>query len=304
MADAPGMAIDRRNDERVAEPRRGGRDIASPPRDLPVTVIEPLRGFAVLQLGELFSRFDLVLLLAWRDVKARYKQTALGWMWGVLQPLLTVAVLTVVFGHIARLPSNGVPYALFAFAGYLPWQFFASATNRSAASMTANGHLLKKVYVPRLAIPLAAVLSAVVDALFAAAMLEALMIGCGAAPGARLLAAPLFLVVAALFAWAIGAVLAAVNCRFRDVGQVLPIALQLWMYLTPVIYPLDAVPPPLRTLMLLNPATGVVTGFRWCICQTPLDGLVVAVMLVELCLLLVLAGLAFSRLESGVVDYL
>jgi lipopolysaccharide transport system permease protein len=292
MASNPAIIIE----PAAAESRTGA--------DLPVTIIKPLKGFATLQVRDLMDRLDLVVLLARRDVKARYKQTSLGWFWGVLQPLMTVLVMTFVFGHVAGLPSDGVPYALFAFAGFLPWQFFSSATNRAAASMTANGHLLKKVYLPRLAIPLSAVISAAVDAIFALAMLMTLMVWRGVSPGPKLLLAPLFLLSCGLLAWGLGSVLSAVNCRFRDVGHALPMAMQLWMYLTPVIYPLATVPSWARPVALANPMTGVITAFRWAVCGTPLDYAALIVFAAELLLILAVAAIMFSRLETDIVDYL
>lgn len=286
-------------DETHSSPHRQANEAPGP-----LTIIRPVRGIGSLQLDELIERYDVAMLLMWRDVKARYKQTALGWVWGLAQPLVTVIVMTLVFGHVVKLPSEGVPYALFAFSGFLPWQFFASATNRAAASMTANTQLLKKVYVPRLSIPLSGVLSAVVDIMFAGLILVVLMIWHGVPLTWRILWTPLIMASAGALAWGLGSVLAVLNCRFRDVGQALPLGLQLWMYMTPVIYPLVVAPEWLRPILVCNPMTGLIVAFRWAVCGTPMDETALAASAIVSGTVLLVGGALFARLERRMVDYL
>jgi homopolymeric O-antigen transport system permease protein len=229
----------------------------------PVVIIEPPRRWMPLDLRELWDQRELVYFLAWRDIKVRYKQTALGASWAILQPIFGMAVFSVFFGKLARIPSDGLPYPLWSFAGLVPWAFFSQALTQSANSLVMSQNLLRKVYFPRLAIPIATVLSAAVDLALASVVLLAMMAFYGVFPTTR---AVLVIPLAALaFVAALGAGLwlAALGVRYRDVRYVVPVLVQFWLFATPIAYPSSLLPGSWRVLYALNPMTGVVEGFRW-----------------------------------------
>lgn len=229
----------------------------------PTVVIKATRGLSALQLRALWEYRELLYFLVWRDVKVRYKQTALGVLWVVLQPVLSTLVFTVIFGILLSVPSNGLPYPIFAYAGLLPWQYFASSLTRTSTNLVDNANLITKVYFPRLIIPLSGVLAGLVDFAVGFAVLAGLMVVFRTPPTPALLLLPLFLLLAMGTALGFGLWLSALNVRYRDVKQLVPFIVQIWMYLTPVIYPVTLIPAPLRPLLALNPMTGVVSGFRW-----------------------------------------
>ncbi len=228
-----------------------------------VTVIEPTRGLASLQLRAVWQYRELLGFLAWRDIKVRYRQTALGIAWIVLQPLLSTIVFTAIFGALLNVPSNGAPYALFALAALVPWQYFSGAMSRVGTSLVNSSQLITKVYFPRLIIPLSGVLSTLVDFAVGFAALLILLLIYRVPLTAKALTLPLFLLLAIVTALGFGLWLAALNVRYRDVNYLIPFLLQLWMYATPVVYGATLIPEPFRWLMALNPMTGVVEGFRW-----------------------------------------
>ncbi len=225
-------------------------------------VIEPTAGRAALQLREVWTYRELLFFLAWRDVKVRYKQTALGVAWALLQPLLAMVVFTLVFGRLAKVPSEGVPYPLFSYAGLLPWTFFANAVTSSGTSVVGSAQLITKVYFPRLIIPGAAVAAALVDFGIAFALLLALMLAYGVDLSWGLFAVPALVVLTLVLALGVGAWTSAMTVRYRDFRYALPFAMQLWLFVTPVIYPTSLVPPKWQFLLMLNPLTGIVEGYR------------------------------------------
>ena len=236
----------------------------------PETVIRPPRGWQVVNVGELWRHRELLFFLAWRDVKVRYKQTALGVAWAVLQPLMMMAVFTVFFGRLAGLPSGDLPYPLFAFAGLLPWTFFATALASSGNSVVASERLITKIYFPRLTVPFAAVGAAAVDFAIACGLLLVLMLGYGVLPGWSVLLAPVVFLFLALGAAGFGTLLAALNVKYRDFRYVIPFMVQFWMFATPTVY----MQPPaddgsLYALLNLNPLTGLVATFRAACLGTP-----------------------------------
>lgn len=225
-------------------------------------------GFASLELGELWRYRELVYFLTWRDVLVRYKQAALGVAWTVLQPLLTMVVFTLVFnrGLGVRSPVPGVPYAVFCFSGLLPWQFFAGGLTRASGSLVTNANLLSKVYFPRVAMPIASVLAGLVDLLISLVVLLVLMGIYRVAPSWHIVFIPLFAGLALATTLAVSLWLSALNVRFRDIQQVTPFLVQIWMFVSPVIYPITKIPAgPLRFAFALNPMTAVIGGFRWAI---------------------------------------
>jgi lipopolysaccharide transport system permease protein len=234
----------------------------------PATVIAPRRGWIALDLHELWAYRELLYFLVWRDVKVRYKQTLLGAAWAVLQPVLTMAVFSLFFGRLAKVPSDGVPYPLFAFVALVPWTFFATGLNQSANSLVGSANLLRKVYFPRLVVPIASVLSGLVDFAIAFVVLIGMMLGYGFVPTANAAWLPPLLLLALVTALGAGLWLSAMNVRFRDVRHTLPFLVQFWLFATPIAYPSSLLAEPWRTVYALNPMVGVVEGFRWALLAT------------------------------------
>lgn len=236
---------------------QGGTDVR------PVTIIRSSAGWGDLRLRELWEYRDLLYFLLWREVKGRYRQMALGPLWIVLSPLANVVIFSVIFGGLAGLPSDGVPYPLFTYVALLPWRFFASAAGNSANCLVNQQHLIAKVYFPRLVVPVSAVMSAFVDFLASFAVLAGMMAIYRVGPSWTVLVLPLYLLLAAGAALAVGLWLAGLSVKFRDVSLGLNFALTGWMYLTPVAYTSSLIPEQWRSLYRLNPMAGVVEGFRW-----------------------------------------
>lgn len=231
------------------------------------TIIRPTRGWQLINTRELWHHRELLYFLTWRDVKVRYKQTLLGALWAILQPVLMMVVFTVFFGRMAHVPSEGIPYPLFVFAGLLPWTFFATAIASAGNSVVGSERLITKIYFPRLAIPIAAVGAALVDFAIAFCVLLVLMLWYHVYPGVQILLIPVLIAVLALAALGIGTLLAALNVAYRDFRHVIPFLVQLWMFATPTVYmqPVDSGPvyhPVLHFLLGLNPMTGLVAAFR------------------------------------------
>ncbi len=269
----------------------------------PTVVIQPSRGLLHLDLGALWQYRELLYFLVWRDVKVRYKQTAIGAAWAILQPMLTMLIFTVIFGHFARIPSDGLPYSLFAYTALLPWNCFAQAMNRSGNSLVGSANLITKVYFPRLIIPLASTVTPAVDLLFAFVPLLGLMIWYGIAPTVGVLVLPLFLLLAMMTAVSVGLWLAPLNVRFRDVAYTVPFLSQFWMYASPVVYPVSLVPEKWRLLYSLNPMAGVIEGFRWALLgkQSP-DFRVMAVSTAVILVLLLGGVIYFRQTERTFAD--
>jgi len=264
------------------------------------------RGWAAINLRELWAYRELLYFLTWRDILVRYKQAVMGVAWAILQPLLTMVVFTVVFNKALGIksPSSDVPYAVFSFTGLLPWNFFAGALTRSGVSLVGNSNLLTKVYFPRLVIPISAVLGGLVDLGISFLVLLALMAGYGIAPTWHMVFLPLFVLLAFAMAVAVSLWLSAMNVLYRDVQYIIPFLVQLWMFVSPVIYPITSIPAgPLRVAFALNPMTGVIGGFRWALLgqQFPPGGYLwisLAVVVVVL-----LSGIVyFKRMERVFAD--
>ena len=267
------------------------------------TFIEPPRGLAALPLGELWAYRELLYFLVWRDVKVRYKQTAIGAAWAVIQPLTTMVIFSLIFGGLAGIPSDGAPYPLFAFAALLPWQLFANALGSAGNSLVGSQSLITKVYFPRLLIPLAAVLGGLVDFAIAFLILLAMLLAFGVAPSPALLALPLFVLLALASALAVGLWLSALNVQYRDVRYTIPFLTQIWLYATPVVYPSSLVPAPWRALLWLNPLAGVVEGFRWALLGTPAPPAALLALSAASVAALLAGGLVyFQRVEGGFAD--
>lgn len=271
--------------------------------DRPVTMLRPAKGWFDLALPAVWRNHELLWQLTLRELKIRYKQAALGVAWAILQPLFTVLIFTVIFGRFARFPSGGMPYPLFVVAGVLPWTYFAEALRRSATGLVTNSDLVRKVYFPRLVIPLAGVASPIADFGFGLLLLLGLMIWHGAAPTWSLLTLPLWTLATLALALSLGLWLGPLNVRYRDIMHTLPFVTQIWMFATPVAYPLSIVPEKWRTLYSLNPMVGIIEGFRWSLLgtgQPDLRAVTIALVLIAAALL---SGLIyFRRMERSFAD--
>ena len=234
----------------------------------PVIYIKRSRGLVSLRLGELWQYRELLYFLIWRDVKVRYKQTALGVAWAVVQPFFTMVVFSLFFGRLAKVPSDGVPYPLFAYCALVPWGFFANGLNMGSNSLVENANLIRKVYLPRLAIPIATVLSGGVDFLVSFLLLLGMMAYYGRMPGIEAAWLPLLLLLGLVTALGVSLWLSALNVQYRDVRYTIPFLTQIWMFGTPIAYPSSLVPEAWRPFYGLNPMVGVVEGFRWALLGT------------------------------------
>jgi lipopolysaccharide transport system permease protein len=231
--------------------------------DMQTIVIEASRGWAALNLKAVWQYRELLYFLVWRDVKVRYKQTALGVLWIILQPVISMIIFSLLFGGLLKVPSGDVPYPIFSFAALLPWNYFAGSLTKSSNSLVGSANLITKVYFPRLIIPISGVLSSLVDFAVAFVVLIALMLIYGIVVTPAVVLLPVFLLLAALTALGFGLWLAALNVRFRDIGYLVPFIVQMWMYVTPVVYGSTLIPERFRFLLGFNPMTAVVEGFRW-----------------------------------------
>ncbi|HTK50112.1 MAG TPA: ABC transporter permease [Gemmatimonadaceae bacterium] len=233
-----------------------------------VTIIQPSRGWVSLRLGALWRYRELLYFLVWRDVKVRYKQTVLGASWAILQPFFTMLIFSIFFGKLARMPSDGVPYPLFAYVALVPWTFFANGLTLSSNSLIANQGLLRKVYFPRLVIPLAAVASGLLDFVIAFVVLFGMLVWYGIVPTWHVLWLPALVVLALVTSLGAGLWFSALSVMYRDVQYVVPFLVQVWLYSTPIVYPASLVPAGWRTAYAINPMVGVVEGFRWALLGT------------------------------------
>lgn len=268
-----------------------------------VVVVEPPKGWAKLGLRDVWHHRELLYFLAWRDLKVRYVQAAIGVAWAVVQPLLMMAVFTVFLGRIDEVRSDNIPYPVFAFAGLLPWTFFANAVGGATHSLVGSANLVSKVYFPRLVIPLAALLSWVPDLLIATGMLLGLMLIYGMTPDWPILLLPLFVLLAILVTASVGVWLSALNVGYRDIRYAVPFLLQLWLFATPVVYPTTLLPERWRVLAGLNPMAGVVEGFRWCVVHESRPPWALMGLSAVVATVVLIGGLFyFRRAEPGFAD--
>lgn len=269
----------------------------------PEILIEPSRGWQALGLKELWEFRELFYFLAWRDIKVRYKQTALGASWAILQPLLSMLIFTLIFGILAKIPSDGLPYPLFAYSALLPWQLFVYALTQSSNSLIENARLISKVYFPRLVVPLASVVAGVVDFFIAFSILILLMFYYGVVPTWGVLALPFFLILALGAAMSVGLWMSALNVKYRDVRYTVPFLAQAWMFATPIVYPSSMIPEAWRWLYGLNPMAGVVEGFRWALLGTNILHLPLILVSTGVVVIGLVGGLYyFKRMEKMFAD--
>lgn len=272
-------------------------------KSLPVLRIEPAKGWVSLKLVELWNYRELLYFLIWRDVKVRYKQTALGAAWAIIQPFFTMVVFSLFFGKLAKISSDGIPYPVFAYAALVPWTFFASGMAQSSNSLVSSSNLIKKVYFPRLIIPISTALSEIVDFTLAFLVLIAMMFYYGIVPTWNLLWLPLFLLLALTTSLGVGLWLSALNVKYRDVRYIIPFITQFWMFATPIAYPSSLLSEPWRTLYALNPMVGVVEGFRWALLgSNAAPGPMIAASASASLLILISGAFYFRRMEKTFAD--
>ena len=265
--------------------------------------VRPSSGWVALRFGELWDYRELFYFLTWRDIKVRYKQTAFGAAWAVLQPFATMVVFSLFFGSLAGIPSGDVPYPVFAFAALVPWTFFATAVALAGNSLVEQERILAKVYFPRLIVPAAAVLACLVDFAIAFVVLLLMMLVYGIVPSVAILTLPFFVLLAALAALAVSLWLSALNVLYRDVRYVIPFLVQLWLFVSPVAYPSSLVPEPWDAIYNLNPMAGVIDGFRWALLsEAEPPGPMLAVSVLATGALLVGGLLYFRRMERAFAD--
>ncbi len=266
--------------------------------------IEPSRGWVSLKLRELWEYRELLYFLTWRDVKVRYKQTVLGAAWAIIQPLMTMVVFSLFFGNLAKIPSDGIPYPIFSYAALVPWTFFANGMGQSSNSLVGAANLIKKIYFPRLVIPISSVISGVVDFALAFIVLLGMMLAYGIVPTLNVVFLPFLLLLAFVTALGVGMWLSAMNVQFRDVRYIIPFLTQFWMFATPIAYPSSLIENDLlRTLYGLNPMTGVVEGFRWALLDTDTaPGPILIVSTLAAVGLLVSGVYYFRRMEKTFAD--
>ncbi len=281
-----------------------GIETQSPPASMPtsVLVIEPSRGWMSLQLDRLWHYRELLYFLVWRDVKVRYKQTALGVAWVLLQPLLTTLVFTVLFGLLLKVPSGDIPYPIFALTGLIAWQYFAGSLTRASSSLVGSANLITKVYFPRLIIPVSGVLGGLVDFVIGLGLLLVLMFVYRYPLTPAVLLLPAFLLLAMATALGFGLWLAALNVKYRDINYLVPFMVQIWLYVTPVAFGSTLIPERYRWLMGLNPMTGVVEGFRWALLGQEPPGRLFALAVVITLTVLVTGLIFFRRTERTFAD--
>ena len=266
-------------------------------------VIEPRKGMFDLDLRTIWAYRELLYFLVWRDIKVRYKQTVIGVGWALVQPLVTMLVFTVIFSKFAKIDSDGIPYPLFAYSGLLPWNYFAGSLGRSINSVAGNTYLISKVYFPRLFLPFAGTVSGMIDIGASFIVLIALMVWYGVSPTWGIMLLPVFLLLAMMTALAIGLWLCALNVTYRDVGHMVPFLTQVWMFASPIAYPVSAVPEQWRLLYGLNPMVSVVEGFRWALLgKAAPDFMMMSVSGLGVLACLVFGVMYFKRMERTFAD--
>lgn len=269
----------------------------------PCNVIEPRKGLFQLDLISIWHGRELLCFLIWRDVLTRYKQTAIGAAWVIVQPLITMILFTLVFGRLANIPSEGIPYPLFAFTALLPWSYFAQALSRTSNSVVNSANLVTKIYFPRLLIPIGASLAPVIDLIFSLVVLVIMMVWYKIVPTWGILSIPLFLGLAILTALAVGLWASAFNVKYRDVGSIIPFVIQIWMYASPVAYPVSMVPEKWRLIYSLNPMVGVIEGFRWALLDKGNPDFVAMAVSAAVVAFLLAGGIVyFKKMEQSFAD--
>lgn len=275
---------------------------AAPSEDIPELIIEAQKGWIPIHFGDLWRYRELLYFLTWRDVKIRYKQTVFGFLWAFIQPFLKMIVFSVIFGGLAQMDSEGFPYPIFVFAGLLPWQFFSESLSRSSNSVVGSSSLVTKVYFPRLVIPLGAVGGCLVDFAISFLVLVGLMAWYGIAPRVGILMVGPLVVLTVIASLGAGTLISALNVAYRDFRYVVPFMVQIWMFLTPVIYSVDIIPEDWQWLLMLNPMAGIVDGYRSAILGKPFDWSNIAISAAVAFVLFFVGAVVFRRIERRFAD--
>ncbi|MEW6455188.1 MAG: ABC transporter permease [Acidobacteriota bacterium] len=277
-------------------------DIVSKIR-IPITYIRPSKGWVNINLKELWEYRELLYFLIWRDIKVRYKQTILGAAWAIIQPLFTMVVFSIFFGLLAKIPSDGIPYPVFAYTALVPWMYFSNALSQGSNSLVEHQRMITKVYFPRLILPLSSVCSGLLDFAISFGVLLLIMLFYSVIPSLAILTLPLFILLAILTALSVSIWLSALNVEYRDVRYVIPFILQFWLFISPVAYPSSLVPERFRALYGLNPMAGVVEGFRWALTgKTQAPGPLLFVSIITVMVLLISGLYYFRRMEKTFAD--
>lgn len=270
--------------------------------DAPLVTLQPSKSWSVPSLADIWAYRELLYFLMWRDLKVRYKQTAFGIAWVVMQPLLMTLIFTLFLGMLARVPSDSIPYPLFVYAGLMPWTFFSSAVATGGTSLVGSSNLITKVYFPRLIIPGASIGARLVDFAIAFVILIGMMFFYGVGLSLSMLMLPLLVALVTLLALALGILISATHVKYRDIGIALPVLLQLWMFASPVLYPSTLVPDAWRRLYAVNPLVGIIDGFRAALFNRPFDWAALAISAAFTVALLVTAAYGFQRMEKSFAD--
>lgn len=283
----------------------GSGDLLEIPPDLLRTRRQASKGWAWPKLRELWEYRELIYFFAWRDIKVRYKQTVMGASWAIIQPFFTMVIFSLFFGRLAKVPSDGLPYPIFSYAALVPWTFFANAITQASNSLVLSANMIKKIYFPRLSLPIATVLAGVIDFALAFLVLLGMMLYYGLVPTINILWLPLFLLLALVASLGVSLWLAAMNVQFRDVRYMVPFLTQAWLFVTPIAYPSSLLSEPWRTVYGINPMAGVVDGFRWALLGTDTaPGPMMVVSVVVALILFVSGAFYFRQMEQSFADVL
>lgn len=278
-------------------------EVTEIPNKILLTRIASSKGWTSLKLGELWEYHELIYFFVWRDIKVRYKQTVMGASWAIIQPLFTMVIFSLFFGKLAGVPSDGLPYPIFSYAALVPWTFFANSVLQSSNSLVNNANMLKKIYFPRLTMPIASVVAGLLDFFLAFLVLLGMMLFYSIKPTINVVWLPLFLLLAIITALGVGFWLSAMNTQFRDVRYVVPFLIQAWLFITPIAYPSSLLSEPWRTLYGINPMAGVVEGFRWALLGTDTAPGSLVIVSAAVALILFISGLYyFRRMETSFAD--
>ncbi|MHB8117584.1 MAG: ABC transporter permease [Methanothrix sp.] len=270
--------------------------------EVPVTIIRPLNGWIPIDFKELWAYRELIYTFASRDIKIRYKQTALGATWAIIQPLFAMVIFTIIFGGLAKIPSEGIPYPLFSYAALLPWTLFAEGITRSTSSMITNSNIMTKVYFPRLVMPISGILSPSVDFAVAFIILIGMILYYGFVPTINIVWLPVFILLALATSLGVGLWLSALNVQYRDFQYTVPFIIQIWLYSSPVVYASSLVPEKYRLIYGLNPMAGVIEGFRWALLGTEPPSSMIFVSVLMVALILISGAYYFKRMEKTFAD--
>jgi len=270
--------------------------------DEPLVIIEPSKSWTAINVRDIWAHRELLYFLVWRDVKIRYKQTLLGAAWAIIQPLFTMLIFTLIFGRVAQVGSDGIPYPIFAYAALLPWVFFSNAVTNSSNSLVSSAHVITKVYFPRVIVPVAAVGAGLVDFAFACSMLIVLMVHYRMGPTVNILLLPGLVLLTTLLAAALGMWLSALNVKYRDVRFAVPFLMQVWMFLSPIAYPRSMVPAKWEFLYSLNPLTGIIEGYRSALFGRPFNWTALGTSSVITLGVIVYSSLVFRKMEKTFAD--